>query len=93
MSNWREIVPRSIDGFLCASTGDRGAAEIGHQCVTIRRRFATISLPIRPLAPGRLSTITCCFQLSVSLAPITRARISDVPPARLAMTKRIGFAG
>jgi hypothetical protein len=50
-------------------------------------------LPISPLAPGRLSTMICWPQLSVSFAPITRARMSDVPPATLAMIMRIGLTG
>jgi hypothetical protein len=42
---------------------------------------AVSSAPILPLAPVRLSVMICWPQLAVSLAPISRVRMSEVPPA------------
>src|SRR5687767_11913561 len=46
-----------------------------------------------PPALGRLSAITCCFQVSVIFWPMTRADTSTVLPAEKPMTTRIGREG
>ena len=43
--------------------------------------FATISVPMPPFAPGRLSTITDCPSASVSFWAMVRVKISPAPPA------------
>ena len=42
------------------------------------------------LPPGRLSTMTCGPQLSVSLLPTTRATAVVLPPGAKGVMKRIG---
>src|SRR5690349_2077309 len=46
-----------------------------------------------PPAPGRLSTITGCFQVSISFCPRARATVSTAPPAANGTTIRTGLAG
>src|SRR6185503_10949286 len=50
-------------------------------------------MAIAPAAPGRLSITTGCPHFSVSLGPISRARMSEVPPGGNGTTMRIGLAG
>src|SRR3989304_2988951 len=46
-----------------------------------------------PAAPGRLSTTTCCFQLSASFCEIRRVETSGVLPGVKPTTMRIGLLG
>ena len=55
--------------------------------------FATRSVPMISDAPGRLSTSTCWFQLSVSFWPRMRAMPSLLPPGATGTIKRIGRLG
>jgi len=50
-------------------------------------------MPMMPLAPGLGSTLTVCFSDSESLALISRATTSLVPPAPKGTTTRIGRDG
>ena len=55
--------------------------------------FATMSAPIDPPAPPRLSTITGCPMDSLMRCATRRATISVVPPAGNGTTILIGFVG
>src|SRR5688572_14321839 len=44
-------------------------------------------------APGRLSTTTCCPQLSVNFCPKSRASVSLPPPGGYGTMSRTGRAG
>src|SRR5262245_17074603 len=46
-----------------------------------------------PFAPGRLSTMTCCPQDSVSFWPTVRASRSDGPPGAKGTITRMGRVG
>src|SRR6476619_2554268 len=46
-----------------------------------------------PFAPGRVSERTCCPHVSVSFAPTSRTRMSDVPPGGAPTSIRIGLDG
>src|SRR6266404_3433528 len=46
-----------------------------------------------PLAPARLSTMTCCPHASVNLAPIARAMVSFPPPGGNGAINRIDLIG
>src|SRR5581483_2405646 len=50
-------------------------------------------LAITPPPPGRLSTMTGCFQSAERLSPSTRPSTSPVLPAFAPVTKRTGFEG
>ena len=52
-----------------------------------------MSTPIVPAAPGRLSTMTCCPQRSVSFAATARAVMSVPPPGTKGPMRRTGFVG
>src|SRR5688572_13588393 len=54
--------------------------------------FATISVPILPPAPARLSTMNCCPSRSVSFCAVKRAIASDVLPLD-PVTMRTGREG
>ena len=54
--------------------------------------LATYCVPMRPSAPGRLSTSTGCFSASDSLGASNRAATSDDPP-EYGTTIRIGRFG
>ena len=53
----------------------------------------TISVPITPPAPGRLSTTTGCFHSSASRAASWRERVSTNPPGAYGTIQRTDFAG
>jgi hypothetical protein len=55
--------------------------------------FATCPAAIVPPAPGRFSTITCCFQDSVSFPATYRAVMSGPPPGVKPTSIRIGLFG
>src|SRR5581483_2922438 len=55
--------------------------------------FATISAPIMPLAPGRLSTMTLRPHASPSDFATARVNRSDEPPATYGITIVTFFAG
>jgi len=55
--------------------------------------LTTSWMPMMPLAPGRLSTTTCCPRRSESLAETMRPMTSVLPPAGSPMTMRIGRIG
>ena len=55
--------------------------------------FATWSLPTTVAAPGRGSTITCCFQRSERRGPMMRALASLLPPTGNGMTRRTILPG
>jgi hypothetical protein len=46
-----------------------------------------------PLAPGRVSTITCCAKTSVSFAPMRRPTMSGPEPGELSAISLIGRSG
>ena len=50
------------------------------------------SIAMLPAPPGRLSTTTCCFHASVSLAPISREENRSYLGAN-GTTRRIGLLG
>src|SRR4051812_46285683 len=52
-----------------------------------------MSVAMLPAAPGRLSTITCCPSLSLSLGVSARAVVSVPPPGAKPTIMRIGFVG
>src|SRR5437899_2128267 len=54
--------------------------------------FFTASLAMRPIAPGRFSTITGTPRLSLSLSATTRAIRSAVPPAGNPTRMRTGLS-
>src|SRR5262249_32496683 len=54
---------------------------------------ATISAPMMPLAPPRLSTTSCCPSRSVSRAARKRPRMSLLPPGGNGITQRMGLVG
>ena len=51
------------------------------------------SVPMMPLAPGRVSITTCWPHCSVIFCPSMRAIVSDVPPGDQGTIMRIGFDG
>src|SRR6266849_7939266 len=55
--------------------------------------LATISEPITPPAPGRLSAITGGPSAAASFAPTARDKMSVVPPAANGTMIRIGLVG
>src|SRR5215813_12737954 len=55
--------------------------------------LVTISAPITPPPPARLSTTTVCLRVSLILAPTVRPVMSVAPPGANGTTTRIGFAG
>jgi hypothetical protein len=55
--------------------------------------LAAASVPMRPPAPGRLSTTTCWPHAAVSFSPISRAITSEPSPGGLGTITRIGFEG
>src|SRR5574341_2682332 len=50
-------------------------------------------MPMSPLAPGRLSTTTCCPSASLSFTPMVRASVSVLPPGANGTTNRTGRVG
>ncbi len=55
--------------------------------------LATATAPMLPPAPGRFSTTTGCFHISLSFWPSARASTSDVPPGANGTMMRIGLLG
>ena len=55
--------------------------------------FAAISEPTMPLAPGRVSTMTCWPQASVNFCPIRRPTMSGPEPGEDSAMMRIGRVG
>jgi hypothetical protein len=55
--------------------------------------LATSSVPFKLPAPGRLSTITFCFSVSVMRCAMTRATTSVDPPALCGTIRRTGREG
>ena len=72
--------------------GDR-ARRRNEQCVAVGLGAGERSAWILPDAPARLSTMTGCFQASVSLSATTRAMMSTAPPAANGTIIRIGALG
>src|SRR5262245_62380680 len=55
--------------------------------------FATMFMPIVPVAPARLSITVVIPRFSPSACPKTRARVSLRPPAANGTTRRTGLDG
>src|SRR5688572_7780635 len=45
------------------------------------------------IAPGRCSTITCCFSIGISRSVIARVTMSVLPPGAKGLTMRMGLVG
>ena len=55
--------------------------------------FTTAAVPICPPAPGRFSTMTGCFQCSLSRAPMMRPAMSAPEPGVSGTMMRMGLVG
>ena len=55
--------------------------------------LVSIAVASMPLAPGRLSTMICCFMFSPIFAAIARALMSVAAPGAYVTSTRIGRVG